>query len=285
MTVAAITDHEVAAVARLPEQHRDKVKFPALIDALAKPANAVDAAMMQLLTERQIDTAVGTQLDAIGKLVGIDRADVDATLSDADYRRYVRAKIWTFKSGGTVEDVIRVMKLVIDDSAATISVLTPRDLGSWVKTDAEFIARIDNVAVADAVAEIAAQYLRDSASAGVRAILETSEDTPAETFGFPKYVTQLLLAASPTDTTIYVYSTSGWPSSGTILIDAGMPEEEDIAYTVVSSNTLSVPAGIANAHTSEAAVQYETAPVASKGFGDEAVSTTGGKFATAKEGS
>src|SRR5262245_2616348 len=55
--------------------------------ALLAPAASLEHALQQLLTERNVNTAIGAQLDLIGKIVGRPRAGV---ADDEIYRRYIR---------------------------------------------------------------------------------------------------------------------------------------------------------------------------------------------------
>ena len=165
-------DHVKAALARLPEQFKRKPKLRALIEALAKPAQAIEDAGQQLLGH-SVDTAVGVYLDAIGKIVGQPRNG----LTDEDlYRRYVRARIMTNRSRGTVDDLIRVARLVVHDTAARVRIRPFRV--------ASLVAAIDDAAVSPAVADILIDFLRSAASAGVRVVLSTSPAAPAATFCF-----------------------------------------------------------------------------------------------------
>lgn len=268
----AITNHEELAVQRLRQFLKDRTTHPALVRAISRPMNAVDAALIQLLDERAVDTAIGAQLDTIGKLVGRSRASIDATLSDADYRRYLRAQIWTYQSDGVAFDIHRVMRAVIDDAGAGLE-LEPQ-------YPASFVYRVNDVAVTDAISDIAAEFLRDATAAGVRSILETSADVPGEMFTFATF-TQLDGLHALGSTTLTVDDTSAFPASGTLTLDAALAVEEDVTYTGKTATTFTGVSSTANAHSDNAAVQLATGP--GKGFDDEASPGAGGKFATAKE--
>lgn len=167
-----ILDHAARAVARLKEQFKSKEGVESLLNSLAEPAQGVEDALWQLYTERSIDVAVGVQLDALGAIVGQERGG----MTDDDYRRHVRARIAANRSSGTVEDVIRVLVLVVNDEDAVIEI-DPQP-------PAAYVARVNGVAVDPTVAAIASDFLYDATSAGVRPILEYSENEPADTFTF-----------------------------------------------------------------------------------------------------
>jgi hypothetical protein len=233
--------------------------------------------LMQLLTDRYIETAVGHQLDVIGKLVGIDRADIDSGLSDVDYRRYVRAKIWEHKSDGVVEDVIRVLRLVIDDDDAVLTIVPQYPAG--------FVVQVNDEPVTDTVADLAAEFLRGSAGAGIRAIFESSTDVASETFAFASAFGAMSDERFATNTTIEIDQgivPAGFPPTGSLVVDGGLADEETVTYTIFDTNTFTVSA-LANYHPQGASVTLVD-PATGDGFGDEAVGSTGGKLASAIEG-
>jgi hypothetical protein len=59
--------------ALVSSQHSDKPKFIATIDAVAGPAVEVFDALQKLPTDFGLDTAVGVQLDAVGRWIGRSR--------------------------------------------------------------------------------------------------------------------------------------------------------------------------------------------------------------------
>lgn len=131
-----------------------------LLKAVCGPIQDLENAMQQVLIKRGVDTAIGYQLDVIGKIVGQARNGLD----DDTYRRYVRARIRVHNSTGTVEDAIRVSDLIIYDDDAYYHVLMPGTAG--------FVVRVENVIV-DELSEPLITFLRPTAAAGVRAIAET----------------------------------------------------------------------------------------------------------------
>lgn len=165
-------DHVQEAIDRLPTQYTSDAGVTTLLAALARPAQALEDTLQDMLLNRAVDTAEGAQLDIIGKLVGQARG---GQLDDV-YRRYIRARIKTSRSKGIVEDLIRIATLVIDDLDARI----------WV--DQQGIAGV-NIVVQDAgidedTAAATILFLRLAVAAGVRVIIESSPSPPDETFEF-----------------------------------------------------------------------------------------------------
>lgn len=165
MTTQILT-HTDQALARLCQQFVGQPNIAALLTALTGTVQDVETALWQLLTERSVDTAVGVHLDAIGAIVGQDRNG----LIDEDYRRYVRARIATNKSRGTIGDVLRIANLVLNDPAAYLEI---DNQGA-----AAYVLRVNDVTITDDLADIMIDFLRDATAAGVRAILEYHTASP-----------------------------------------------------------------------------------------------------------
>ncbi len=66
-----------------------------LLAVLVSGATDVEAVLQQLLTQRNIGTAIGAQLDRLARIVGQERLTTD----DDVHRRYVRARIATQVEG------------------------------------------------------------------------------------------------------------------------------------------------------------------------------------------
>jgi hypothetical protein len=162
--------HATEAVSRLCEFLKDKPKAIAYLTALCGPAQAIEDVLIQLLTERTVDTAIGAQLDTLGRIVGQDREG----LGDDDFRRYIRARIATNRSSGLTNELLLISRLIVNDSDAAIR-LTP-------SYPATVVIRVSSIEVTEDVASALVKFLRLAASGGVRVILEWSTETEAELF-------------------------------------------------------------------------------------------------------
>lgn len=141
-----------------------------LLAAALMGAQDLEAALQQLLTQRNILTAVGAQLDVIGKIVGQARDG----LSDDDFRRYCRARIAAHKSKGATEDLIKVISLVVLDDAAVVQVLN--------EGAATVRIFVHEISMADSLAAICFAFGQDTASAGVRVVFEWGRSPTAGLF-------------------------------------------------------------------------------------------------------
>jgi hypothetical protein len=144
-----------------------------ILRILIAPAATLEAAMLQVLYLRSIDTAVGAQLTVLGTIVGREREGVT---DDDIYRRYLRAQITMNKSDGTINTLLKVAEFVVDDDAATF---TLRNEGA-----AAFALQVGGVAITEPVADVLIELIIRATSGGVRPIIEYALSPPADVFQF-----------------------------------------------------------------------------------------------------
>lgn len=254
-------DHVSTAVAQLREVFK-KTSIIQLLTALMNPVASFETAAWDVYTKRTIDLAFGSTLDAIGKIVGEPRnGAVDDT-----YRRYIRARIATNRSGTVPENLITIARLVINDAAVTFRY---ENIGI-----AAYILHAIG-AVPDSVAAIVAAFLKEGTAGGVNGQFHWSSAVPALTFSFAKttFPTVPIVAG---DTSITVVSTAGFPSSGTLYIERGTTNEDGgVNYTGTTPTKFLGVTGIAHNHVVEAAVQPATD---FNGFSSGVGMTDGGSF-------
>lgn len=89
----------------LLSQFREKPILEAVLCALSDGVQEIENASWQVLTERWLDTAVGAQLDGIGRLVELARYGWD----DETYRAFLRAQILVLRSEGTWPDLFGIL--------------------------------------------------------------------------------------------------------------------------------------------------------------------------------
>jgi len=145
-------------------------RLETLMSVLMRPFQRFENATIQLLTLRRVDTATGEQLNVLGRIVGQPRDG----LVDVDYRRYIRARVATNRSAGKREDLIRIARLVLNDSAARVHVAREGVATTTIT--------IELAAITAAVATALISFLRDAVAIGVRLVLRYSLSTPATTF-------------------------------------------------------------------------------------------------------
>jgi len=148
-------------------------KYQKFVAALVTPFQDLEDAQQQLLVERRIDTAIGVQLDKIGKLVGAPR---DGVADDEVYRRRIRATVATNTSSGLIEDILTISDLVIYEDDAYYHVTA---IGIAA---VELV--IEDVVVEYAEAGVLIKLLRRAVAGGVRLVLEFWTAEEEDMFAF-----------------------------------------------------------------------------------------------------
>lgn len=87
----------------LIQAYQDRPKFVQVLQTLTKQCEDIELAIYEFFTEFSINTAVGNQLDLIGRIVGLDRDGRD----DDSYRTLLKIKIEINFSAGTPESLIK----------------------------------------------------------------------------------------------------------------------------------------------------------------------------------
>jgi|GEM_PF-1755729 len=86
-------------------------KFQKFIKSFALSIQDLEDANNQLLTQRNLFTAVGVQLDGLGQILDLERKDGE---SDEDYRERLKFQVFINEGTGTPEEVIAVLKFLTD---------------------------------------------------------------------------------------------------------------------------------------------------------------------------
>lgn len=147
-------NHKELAISRLAVQYSESINLINYIKTLLLEADILEAVFRSLLEDRWIDTAEGKVLDIIGEIVGQDRELIDASLidyfgfddyilansfgtlsdntvggrfrsineavtgnrylTDAEYRKFIKARIFKNKTRSTPEDIISQIKFIFD---------------------------------------------------------------------------------------------------------------------------------------------------------------------------
>ncbi|MCD8397522.1 MAG: DUF2612 domain-containing protein [Lachnospiraceae bacterium] len=98
----------------LPEQFKGKERIEALLTAIGKQLDDVAAFYDDLNNRRSLSTSTGKQLDMLGSILGLTRAeageliaDVDTVLDDDTYRYILGYKIMLNFGNSTYYDIVR----------------------------------------------------------------------------------------------------------------------------------------------------------------------------------
>jgi hypothetical protein len=159
-------DHAAVAWSHWPAQFENGSRIEALVRAVNAPHNGVQLALRQLLEDRWLDTAEGTQLDGIGDIVGLPRridnvsyvqffgfvgqpniagfgvgrmrraresvVGGSTTLLDPEYRRLLYWKIAINNGHGTTEEIISGVKAVLNVTRAVVQDAGNAKIFVWI---------------------------------------------------------------------------------------------------------------------------------------------------------
>lgn len=120
-------EHPDVAWQRLLFQFRDKPRISSLVEALGAGAQLLEDVTWELIADRELGAASGASLDQWGTLVGEARGSLD----DDEYRQFIKARILANKSRGTINDLIRVFRLVTAPSTVRHEDVLPMAATFW----------------------------------------------------------------------------------------------------------------------------------------------------------
>lgn len=139
-----------------------------LLAAVSVAFQSIEDAGQQVLLLRDVNTALGAQLRRIGRIVG----QIPASADDEIERRYIRARIATNRSSGSIPDILRIARLVLGDDLSKHLVCK-----NWGAASFELL--VDQTPVLAAIAQILIDFLLDACAAGVRPIATSGSGEPS----------------------------------------------------------------------------------------------------------
>lgn len=98
------TSHTAEAKKLLTSMFRGRPVIEGLLKAIVDQVQTLENVAWQVIEGRQLDNAIGIQIDKIGGIVGEDREGRD----DADYKEAVRLRILINRSNGKVDDILKI---------------------------------------------------------------------------------------------------------------------------------------------------------------------------------
>ena len=133
--ITQITDHQTQAKARLPGFLANATNFKAFLDVLINPYQDIENLFIQLLDEVSLDTAVGVQLDVVGRI--LNTARTSSTEPDEEYRTRLRGAAATLARSGEVETLITVWNEIWQAVKTIVTEYQPAtiELAAEVTTD------------------------------------------------------------------------------------------------------------------------------------------------------
>jgi hypothetical protein len=139
MAYIKIANHVQQAQNRLVEQYKESTNLNNFIKSIVDPIQILENETFNVYTNRSINTAVGYQLDGLGKIVGEQRYG----RNDDDYRSAIIAQIEINISGGEPESIINAMRQLLRPSVIDYIDIYPAYFQLYLQTD----SFIDNLPV------------------------------------------------------------------------------------------------------------------------------------------
>jgi hypothetical protein len=167
----ATHDCAAQALSRLPAYMR-RQRWQEFVEVIASEIQEVDDAIVATFVQLHLDQAEGARLD----LIGVEVNEVRNGLEDDDYRHNIKLRIADNRSRAVAEDVLRVVRLVLDDEDKTVEL---RTLGV---ASAELT--IGGAGMTTDETDRLAAYAKRAVAAGVRLTVETSSVEDVDTFRF-----------------------------------------------------------------------------------------------------
>lgn len=99
-------NHEEEGLSRLPSVWDSSPKVKGLLLSYLREIQEVEDTLFDLLEDRSISTAVGVQLDVLGDLLNEPRGG----RTDEEYREYLKALPLVYRSGGTANELLQILK-------------------------------------------------------------------------------------------------------------------------------------------------------------------------------
>jgi len=130
MTLLYKDTHVEEALGNLLQQFKGLRRLESLITAFAHRVQNLEDTYFDLFLKRSIDEAEGAQLDGLGRILNLERAP---GLDDDTYRLRLRAKIQLNRSGGTIEDIISLIRLLVGNKQVKVSESFPAHFDAVVE--------------------------------------------------------------------------------------------------------------------------------------------------------
>lgn len=127
----------------ITSQHRQQIKYIEFVSMLLEPLFDMAELLLNFNYNFDLDFATGSELDIIGKIVGVDRevdftlSDGSHTLNDEDYRFLIKAKIAQNYWDGSREKIFEIWDNLFPD--VKLNLIDNQDMTCLVFVNAEFL--------------------------------------------------------------------------------------------------------------------------------------------------
>jgi hypothetical protein len=109
-------DHVANGLSRLPSQYRDSPILQELLTIYLEELQEVEDCLIDIVNQKDVDQAIGFQLDIIGEHVGLLREGRD----DTTYRLAIKVQKVINSSQGQYETVLQLWRLLLNSPTAAL---------------------------------------------------------------------------------------------------------------------------------------------------------------------
>lgn len=145
--------------------------FEKLVRSYVDQAQELNDAATELLELVSLDGASGVQLDGLGQLIGLERQGLD----DDTYKAALKAWIRVNTSGGTIQQLVEVIRLATSSTVADAAVELVEDFPAGFKIT--FLGLLPT-----GIGYMAAEAMYQAKAAGVHGIFEFHQTEPVFAF-------------------------------------------------------------------------------------------------------
>lgn len=166
MAIEKVTDHAQRLKDRLPQFLRGAEILDRLFDDIGARFQELETQLFKLLDERHLLVAVGSQLDGIGEILGVDRIVGE---TDTDYRNRLIGQIAQLAKSGQIEPLIEATVNLVDPTHVKIDEYYPATVQVDIQDDTD---PVDSAEDADVI-----EQLTRVKAAGVELLIQRSRAT------------------------------------------------------------------------------------------------------------
>lgn len=258
-------DWTTRLLGRIYQQFVGAPNIEAIVRAKAAQYQAIEDALHQLLTLPSIDDSYGAQLDNLGRILDMARGGA----TDASYRLYLKAKARALRSTGTAESIYKTFRALLGNNSASL-IVSRVGIAALTLTVLEVMT--------STMATVGLYMLRIAKMAGVRAWLLWQQNVDSEMFIFDTS-TNLSQQELIGVTTLHVYSTAAFPSSGSLILGYSGTDQETVTYAGKTGTTFTGVSATTNLHELNTCVSL--VGTTGKGMGDSTDASVGGELSGA----
>lgn len=140
-----------------------------LIDVFAQQIQDLETVYFELLLNRLLDTAVGAQLDVIGRIVGLARS----AFTDDEYRDRLRGQILLNLASGELPKILEMVEIIVGDAVP---------LNFVEEFPAAFEIRSSTVPLPAGQGVTVAALVKDAKGGGIKGLFRFFETSPVFRF-------------------------------------------------------------------------------------------------------